>query len=140
MILLQIQIRSADYNWNGTLDDGYTSAIPIGFDFKFYGTNYSSLYLTTNGFLSFTSLTSAYYSNATIPTSALPNNIIAPFWDDLDGRTQGTVHYLSEPDKFTIQYTNWQKYSGTGSLTFQIVLKSNDRIMFYYNNLNATLT
>ena len=127
-------------NWTGTLDDGYTNAIPIGFDFKFYGTNYSNIYLSTNGFLSFTALTSSYFTNGTIPASDAPNNIIAPFWDDLDGRTQGTVHYLSEPDKFTIQYTNWQKYSGTGSLTFQVVLKSNDRIMFYYNNLNATLT
>jgi hypothetical protein len=126
--------------WNGTLDDGYTNAIPVGFDFKFYGTNYSNIYLSTNGFLSFAALTSSYYSNATIPDGAAPNNIIAPFWDDLDGRTQGTVHYLREADKLTIQYTNWQKYSGTGSLTFQIVLKSNDRIMFYYNNLNATLT
>ncbi len=125
---------------NGTLDDGYTNAIPIGFEFKFYGTNYTNLYITTNGFLSFSALTSAYYSNATIPTGAAPNNIIAPFWDDLDGRTQGTVHYLSEPDKFTIQFTNWQKYSGTGSLTFQVVLRSNDRILFYYNNMNATLT
>ena len=90
--------------------------------------------------MSFSALTSAYYSNYGIPDSDVPNNIIAPFWDDLDGRTQGTVHYLQEADKLTIQYTNWQKYSGTGSLTFQIVLKSNDRIMFYYNNLNATLT
>ena len=126
--------------WNGTLDDGYTNAIPIGFDFKFYGTNYSNFYLSTNGFLSFTALTSSYYSNATIPNGAAPNNIIAPFWDDLDGRTQGTVHYLKEADKLTIQFTNWQKYNATGSFTFQIVLRSNDRIMFYYNNLNGTLT
>ncbi len=126
--------------WNGTLDDGYTNAIQIGFDFKFYGNIYSNIYLSTNGFLSFSALTSAYYSNYGIPDSDAPNNIIAPFWDDLDGRTQGTVHYLREADKFTIQFTNWQRYSGTGSLTFQIVLKSNDRIMFYYNNLNATLT
>jgi len=125
---------------NGTLDDGYTNAIPVGFDFKFYGTNYSNIYLSTNGFLSFAALTSSYYTNETIPSSDAPNNIIAPMWDDLDGRTQGTVHYLRESDKLTIQFTNWQKYNATGSLTFQIVLKSNDRIMFYYNNLNATLT
>ncbi|MBK7227650.1 MAG: T9SS type A sorting domain-containing protein [Ignavibacteriales bacterium] len=126
--------------WTGTLDDGYTSAIPIGFDFKFYGNIYSNIYLSTNGFLSFAALTSSYYSNYGIPDSDVPNNIVAPFWDDLDGRTQGTVHYLREADKFTIQFTNWQKYNATGSLTFQLVLKSNDRIMFYYNNLNATLT
>jgi hypothetical protein len=125
---------------NGTLDDGYTNVIAIGFDFKYYGTTYSNFYLSTNGFLSLSALTSSYYSNAAIPDGETPNNIIAPFWDDLDGRTQGTVHYLREADKLTIQFTNWQKYNATGSLTFQIVLKSNDRIMFYYNNLNATLT
>lgn len=124
---------------NGTLDDGWTNAIPIGFNMKFYGTDYSNIYLSTNGFLSFTALTSSYYTNAQIPGTALPNNIIAPFWDDLDGRTQGTVHRLLDGNKFIIQFTNWQKYSGTGSLTFQVVLNQNGKIQFYYNNMNATL-
>ena len=124
---------------NGTLDDGYTNAIPLGFIFKFYNNNYSNIYLSTNGFLSFSALTSSYYTNASITNGTDPNNIIAPFWDDLDGRTQGTVHYLGEPDKFTIQYTNWQKYSATGSFTFQIVLYSNGKIMYYYNNMSGTL-
>ena len=119
-------------------DDGYQT-IPLGITFPFYGTNYTTGYLSTNGFLSFTALTSSYFTNGTIPNTALPNNVIAPFWDDLDGRTQGTVHYLQESGKFTIQFTNWQKYSGTGSLTFQVVLYSNGKIMYYYNNMNATL-
>jgi hypothetical protein len=129
-----VQITS----WSGNLDDGYTT-VPLGMTFPFYGNNYTQAYLSTNGFLSFTSLTSSYFTNGTIPNTALPNNVIAPFWDDLDGRTQGTVHYLQEPGKFTIQFTNWQKYSGTGSLTFQVVLYSGGKIMFYYNNMNATL-
>ncbi|MCA2004831.1 MAG: S8 family serine peptidase [Ignavibacterium sp.] len=125
-------------SWTGTLDDGYAT-VPLGMTFPFYGNNYTQGYLSTNGFLSFTALTSSYFTNGTIPNTALPNNVIAPFWDDLDGRTQGTVHYLQETGKFTIQFTNWQKYSGTGSLTFQIVLYSSGKIMYYYNNMNATL-
>lgn len=124
----------------GTLDDGWTGAIPIGFPFEFYGNQYSNLYLSTNGFISFNALTSSYLTNAQIPSTGLPNNVIAPFWDDLDGRTQGTVHYLFENNKFYIQFTNWQKYNATGSLTFQMVLYSDGRVMFYYNNMNATLT
>ncbi|GMU96789.1 S8 family serine peptidase [Ignavibacterium album] len=130
-----VQITS----WTGTLDDGYTT-VPLGMTFPFYGNNYTQGYLSTNGFLSFNALTSSYFTNGTIPNTSLPNNVIAPFWDDLDGRTQGTVHYLQEPGKFTIQYTNWQKYSGTGSLTFQLVLYSSGKIMYYYNNMNAVLT
>ncbi len=124
---------------NGTLDDGWTNAIPLGFNMKFYGTEYSNIYLSTNGFLSFTALTSSYFTNAQIPAAALPNNIIAPFWDDLDGRTQGTVHRLLDGNKLIIQFTNWQNYSGTGSLTFQVVLNQYGKIQFYYNNMNATL-
>ena len=125
---------------NGTLDDGYTNAMPLGFNMKFYGTEYSNIYLSTNGFLSFSQLTSATYTNAQIPSATVPNNIIAAFWDDLDGRTQGTVHQLQDGNKFYIQFTNWQKYSGTGSLTFQVVLHQNGKIVVYYNNMNATLT
>ncbi|MBE0571151.1 MAG: S8 family serine peptidase, partial [Ignavibacteriaceae bacterium] len=125
---------------NGNLDDGWTNAISIGFPFEFYGNQYNNLYLSTNGFLSFNALSSSYITNATFPNTSLPNDIIAPFWDDLDGRTQGTVHYLLDNDKFYIQFTNWQKYNATGSLTFQVVLYSNGRIMLYYNNMNATLT
>lgn len=125
---------------NGTLDDGYTNALPLGFTMPFYGTDYSNVYLSTNGFLSFTPLTSSTYSNAQIPSSSAPNNMVAMFWDDLDGRTQGTVHQLQDGNKFYIQFTNWQKYSGTGSLTFQVVLHQNGKILVYYNNMNATLT
>ena len=124
---------------NGTLDDGYTNALPLGFAMKFYGTEYSNIYLSTNGFLSFTALTNATFTNAQIPNAAVPNNMVAMFWDDLDGRTQGTVHRLQDGNKFYIQFTNWQKYSGTGSLTFQVVLHQNGKIVIYYNNMNATL-
>lgn len=124
---------------NGTLDDGYTNAMPIGFNFNFYGVDYSNVYLSTNGFISFSALSSATYTNAQIPASGAPENMIAFFWDDLDGRTQGTVHQLQDGDKYYIQFTNWQKYSGTGSLTFQLVLHQNGKIIVYYNNMNATL-
>lgn len=124
---------------NGTLDDGYTNAVPIGFNFTFYGIEYSDIYLSTNGFLSFTALTNSTFSNAQIPVVNVPNNMIAIFWDDLDGRTQGTVHRLLDGNKFIIQFTNWQKYNATGSLTFQVVIHQNGKIVIYYNNMNATL-
>ncbi len=125
-------------NFSPNKDDGYQT-IPLGITFPFYGTDYTTAYLSTNGFISFTALTSSYLTNAAIPSTALPNNVIAAFWDDLDGRTQGTVHRLTEGNKTTIQFTNWQKYNAQGSLTFQIVLFSSGRIMIYYNNMNATL-
>jgi hypothetical protein len=131
-------------NWIATgsfdpKDEGTAGPIPIGVDFKFYGETKTELYVNTNGVISFINITENIFSNDAIPTAGIPDDMIAPFWDDLDGRTQGNVYYKQESDKFIVQFTNWQKYSGTGSLTFQIVLKSNNRIYFYYENLVADL-
>ncbi len=130
---------------NGNDDDGYTNAINIGFPFEFYGNNYSSLRISTNGFVTFETLANSARTNKPIPTDSAPNTLIAAFWDDLDGKTQGDVYYLQEADKFTVQFTNWQKYysatdgGSSGSYTFQIVLLSNGKIKIYYKEMNGAL-
>lgn len=120
-------------------DEGYAGPFPLGFNFKFYGNVKTQVYINANGYLHFAPITANTYTNAQIPNSAVPNDFIAPFWDDLDGRTQGTVHYKQDGNKFIVQFTNWQKYPNTGSLTFQVVLHSGGKILVYYNNMNATL-
>ncbi len=119
------------------LDEGVAGPIPIGFNFKFYGEVKTQIYLSSNGFISFNNITDNTYTNYAIPTPGMPDNMISPFWDDLDGNTQGTVYYLQTADKLIIQYTNWQRYSASGYLTFQVVLQSNNKIYFYYNTMTA---
>jgi hypothetical protein len=136
---------TAATGWTATgsfdpLDEGYAGPFALGFPFKFYGEEKTEIYISSNGLLTFQAPTSNNFTNSSLPNSNPPNELICPFWDDLDGRSQGTVHYLQDGNKFIVQFTNWQKYSGTGSLTFQIVLYSSGRILFYYNNMNATLT
>jgi hypothetical protein len=130
-------------SFGGTaLDDGYSGPFPIGFNFDFYGQNKTTIFVHTNGLIFFAQPTSSFITNGSIPSATTPNDFLSPFWDDLDGRTQGTVHYKAEPNKFTIQFTNWQKYAsggGTGSFTFQIVLHKSGKVMYYYNNMSGTL-
>jgi hypothetical protein len=130
-------------NWisfgSTALDDGYSGPYPIGFNFKFYGDVKTQFYIHTNGLIVFTQPAASWITNGTIPGTAEPNAFLAPLWDDLDGRTQGTVHYKQETDRLIIQYTNWQRYSGSGSLTFQVVLHKNGKINYYYNNLVGDL-
>lgn len=121
-------------------DEGIAGPFPLGFNFKFYGNAKTQVYINTNGIILFGTVSQNIFTNSSIPSTSVPNEFIAPFWDDLDGRTQGTVHYKQDGNKFTIQFTNWQKYSGTGSLTFQVVLYANGKILVYYNNMAATLT
>ena len=55
---------------------------PIGFDFSFYGVEYSEFRVCSNGWMSFTS-TSTDYSNDPLPATGAPENLLAVFWDDL---------------------------------------------------------
>ncbi len=130
-------------NWIATgtysaKDEGYTT-INMGMNFKFYGNVYSTVYVTSNGFLTFTLPSGSSFTNASIPGGSAPNNFIAPFWDDLDGKTTGKVFYKLDGSKFTVQYFNWNKYTGTGVLNFQVVLYSSGKIMYYYNECTTTL-
>jgi hypothetical protein len=127
--------------WNGTGDDGYAT-VPLPFVFSLYGIGYSSVNIVTNGFVNFDT-TSTAYNNTGIPTAAAPNNGLYAFWDDLDLRTSGTVHYYSDVanQRFIVQYTNVPHYGTTepGLYTFQLIIKQNGDIIYQYLSMQQTL-
>ncbi len=105
-------------NWIATgsfnpKDEGYAGPLALGFNFKFYDNPKTEVFVSSNGMLTFAPIASNNFSNYGIPDSDLPNEFIAPFWDDLDGKTDGKVYYKQDVNKFIIQFTNWQKYCGT---------------------------
>ncbi len=120
-------------------DEGYAGPFSLGFPFKFYGDVKNDVYVSSNGIVMFGTLSSNVFTNGTIPNSAVPNDMIAPFWDDLDGSSQGDVYYQQDGDKFIIQFDNWPKYNTSSGLTFQVVLYASGKILVYYENMTATL-
>lgn len=121
-------------------DDDMTSLIGLGFDFPFYGTDYSSIKIVSNGFLTFTSSNTAY-NNTTIPNSGDPNAVIAPFWDDLSPNQMGSVYYYYDSvfERFIVQYDNVTKYNAGQGNTFQVILYSDGCIYFQYKEMTGTL-
>ncbi len=84
-------------------------AISMGMTFPFYGTNFSQLKVCTNGFITFdTTATSCPPDNVALPTTTLPKNSIALFWDDLVVRTARGRRYLNDTanGRFIIQFTD----------------------------------
>ena len=125
-------------------DDSYIS-LTLPFNFKFYGNDYESINVSTNGFISFSALTSSgLYSNDPIPTTSMPNNMIAAFWDDLHQVSGQSYYYHDQSgiyDKIVFQYSNWGRYNGTNeNYNFQIHLVENGDIYFYYSTMYGTLT
>ena len=71
------------------IDDTYSAPLPIGFSFPFYGTNYTNLVASTNGYLSFDVSRSGLFSTWSLSAGNVPNTsydgalIMGP-WHDLD--------------------------------------------------------
>lgn len=112
-------------------DDTYSSSISLPFTFTFNGTGYTSVIVSSNGWMSFNpSVTNSTTGNnlSTSATSIRP--LLAPLWDDLDGRSTNSsqASYLtsgSAPNRvFTMEWFNWEwNYGSSASpISFQVKL------------------
>ena len=115
-------------------DDSNQGPFPLGFTFNYYGVDYTDVRVCSNGFLSFTS-TSTSYSNASIPNSAEPNTMLAPFWDDLNPSSGGTIYTYADTAnaRFIVEYEAVPRYGNSSALeTFQVILNADGTILFQY--------
>jgi hypothetical protein len=107
---------------NSTDDD--TTALTLPFTFTFFGTDYTSCNVCTNGFLAFSS-TANTYTNTPLPSSIGAG--IYPYWDDYYVVPPSAVQTWttgSSPNRhFVISWEAVTSYSGTGgTYTVQIQL------------------
>jgi NH3-dependent NAD+ synthetase len=66
-------------------DDQVSGALPIGFSFDFFGNTYTDFYISSNGFITFSSgQPSGCCTGQVLPNASTPNNLIAFAWEDLD--------------------------------------------------------
>lgn len=120
--------------------------VQLGFSFPYYNRVYTTVTVTANGMLflepsSGGNVTADYGFNTTIPNVAEANAIIAPLWDDLDGKnpTSALVRQaVTDPingNGIAIEWKNWSEAFGMYSLTFQVRLWENGLIDFHYGSL-----
>ncbi len=111
--------------------------VELPFPFRFYENTYDSLYICTNGYVSFGAGYTSY-SNTSIPSTSTPNNAIYVHWDDMDPISAGDVYYktLSGPDRFAIIWKGVSHYSGIGTASFEIILYDNGGILLQYDDVN----
>ncbi len=122
----------------GLLGDESFAVLALPFDFEFYGDIKNEINLFDNGFLSFGAAFNKYH-NDPIPLSSAPNDLIAPFWDDLMSGDSGVCYsYFDETKhRLIIQYSNWAKYNAVGVANFQVHLHQNGSIYFYYQEFSC---
>ena len=147
----------------GLTRDDYTFQVPVGFDFRFYGTPYTEAFVSTNGFVSFGGLTSpepesGSYHNPDLSQSTIlmtggvgapdiEQAVIAPFWDDLffSSTQPGALYTLSRQfggiSEFVVEWSGVQFFTAqTTPLTIQTILRSDGSFSFYYPDVQSSAT
>jgi subtilisin family serine protease len=121
-------------------DDSFIRSIPLGFNFNYYGDDYSEINIMSNGWLSFAYADSWYPS--CVPTSGFSTAIV-PFGQDLNpGGSDGYIKYLTQgasPNRtFVVEFNNIKNYGSSLMHTFQVVFyENNGKIRFQYINTQS---
>ncbi|MFO0724902.1 MAG: CARDB domain-containing protein [Myxococcota bacterium] len=110
----------------GSLDDN-SVAITLPFTFNFVGTNFTQINASTNGYITFGSESATSYSNVSIGTRGNPDQMIAPWWDDLEANSAASVRsgtYGSAPNRvFVVEVGPVHRLGNSGSdITWQVYL------------------
>jgi hypothetical protein len=111
---------------NFTADDQILPfALP--FEFQYYGVDYDSFSLSSNGYLCMGVVTTDDYSNSAIPNSDGPPAMIAVYWEDLSPQrtNSGGVwsYYDSTNHYFIIEYNHIEQFAPTTNFeTFEVIL------------------
>ena len=115
---------------SGSLDDGGWSTVPLGFTYNFFGNNFTSINVGTNGVVQFGAYNAANlqdftYSNP-FPTTLEPTNIIALCAVDLYLTTSGSIRYwvdgIAPNRKFVLDFFQVPGFTTNGLQTVQLQL------------------
>ncbi|HUP54646.1 MAG TPA: carboxypeptidase regulatory-like domain-containing protein [Methylomirabilota bacterium] len=136
--------RPIDFAWIEANDqtalygDEFAGRLRLPFDFPFYGESYGALFLSDNGYVNFLKADQFNPFPVGLPSPSVPNAAIYALWQDLyldDGSAIDTATLGSAPDRtFAIEYSGVKSFSGSGRVSFEIVLHEDGTIDLLYGD------
>lgn len=141
------QAFTTTYSWEtitGTslgAGDETIHAVPVPFPIPFNNNapGYQTIYVGSNGTISFTTTTNPGYNNTNLPTAAA-STLVAPFWDDLIPTLTNSNIFVATTGnapnrKFVVEWRNMRQYNTAGTATFQTIFyEGSSDISFNYND------
>jgi len=134
----------------GSSNGQFTGPISLGFNFPYYENVFSQVFIAASGYLSFTNA-GTWPNQSQIPTAALPNNVIAPYWAPLFLSTigpSGQIFYRQggqSPERYFV--VEWYQVhesipdtpvAGDDVFHFEVILYENGDIRFQYDLIKYT--
>ena len=118
-----------------TLGDEDSRFIQLPFSFSFYGSDRNSVFINSNGNLTF--LQKDLDSVATIDKFNARAPRIAPLWADFDPTRLGKVSLKAAADRVVVSWVGVPIFLQTTPNTLQVVLRRDGTIRFNYKDLAA---
>jgi hypothetical protein len=112
------------------LGDDDSEEVPLGFTFPFNGMNYTSVFVNSNGNLTFGSGNTDWSYSVSDFLSDQPR--IAPLFVDLSPNNGGTVSVEFGPGTATVTYDSIPEFFWGGSNTFMVTLRSDGSFTIEY--------
>jgi hypothetical protein len=116
-----------------TLGDDDSREIELPFEFPFYDERHTRLFLNSDGNLTFESGDRASTPRSVSRFLTGPPRI-APFFDDLDPSSGGTVRVSSSPERLVITWETVPEWDETNENTFQVILENDGTVLMRYSN------
>ena len=115
-------------------DDDYIQINLSGEKIEFYGTSYGTIYIGSNGYITFLS-GDAHYLESFENHFDLPR--ISALFDDLDPSSGGTVSWKQLDDRVVVTFENVPEFSLSNSNSFQIEMFYNGKLRITYLDIAA---
>jgi hypothetical protein len=136
--LFPVPVLDATSPFDGIDDADLQVTFTLGFDFPFYGQTHTSVFLNSNGGLTFGTGNSAFDEGATQVTQPT----VAYFWGDMDADAHGAdtrpnqMLYQQCANRFVITHTQFQDHDdATWNNTGTITLFDDGSIKFDYGTV-----
>ena len=118
-----------------TLADDDSAEVALPFSFPFQGASYDSVFVNSNGNLTFGSGDANFFANVPDLLSGPPR--IAPLWDDLSPNEAGLIYVSSDATSATVTFENVPEFFFGGNNTFNVRLQEDGTIEVSYDNLDS---
>jgi hypothetical protein len=138
---LPISSLGTQLTFGSTDGDAVRGPYSLGFSFPFYGQIYDRVWISANGWISFTDSAYTNPANRMLPSSSAPAAAICAWWDDLKPQLSGTnVRFWSNgADSAAVHYENVR--AGTapsqGTYNFQILLTTRGDVKIFYGDMGT---
>jgi hypothetical protein len=117
-------------SWTGSADDGYAQvSLTGGQTVKLYGVSYGTIYVGTNGYITFDHGESGYTESTTAHFTLAE---VAALYDDLNPGQGGSVSYRQLADRLAVTWLNVPEHSAGNQNTFQIEMFFDGKITVSY--------